>query len=278
MPTVKKTGTKTRTKSPSRSSRRKSSLRDKMIDVRDMDHPYVKMTVWGRSGSGKTYFCASMPKPLLMIGAEEGTNTIRKVEGITFLPISNVEEAQEALEIAREDEFASLVVDTGTSCQQVFLADHLGLDQMPAQSSWGLASREDYQTVSMQVKTFFRDCFSLPMHTVIIAQEREFETDDSTELISPSVGAELFPSTARWLYANSDYIVQTYIRERYIEKKIKVAGKTKIKKVLDPDKKCEFCLRMGPDAVYVTKWRAPPGTELPDMIVDPTFEKISEYL
>jgi hypothetical protein len=88
-----------------------------------------------------------------------------------------------------------------------------------------------------------------------------------------SVGAT--PAVAGWIAPAVDYMCQTFKREE-----VKITEKTMGGKVLTSKErtgKNEFCLRVGPDATYITKFRVPPNTELPDVIVNPSYDKI-QYL
>ena len=61
-----------------------------------------------------------------------------------------------------------------------------------------------------------------------------------------------------------------------IEKERKVGKKTLVRKTRG--KGIEYCLRIGAHPIYMTGFRVPVGTVLPDMIVDPSFEKIDKLI
>ena len=122
------------------------------------------------------------------------------------------------------------------------------------------------------MKEYLRALLDLDANVVIVAQEREFGTDNDTNLIMPTVGAALTPSVTGWLNPACDYIFQTFIRGRMIQKQVKIGKKTTMKSVRGQG--VEFCLRTGPDEVYTTKFRVPKGHELPEVVVDPDYNKI----
>jgi hypothetical protein len=107
---------------------------------------------------------------------------------------------------------------------------------------------------------------------VIIAQEREFNTDNDSELLVPYVASALTPSAVAWLHSACDYICQTFIRQKVQEKEAIIGGK-KIK-THQPTTGVEFCLRVAPHSVFTTKFRVPKGTPLPEIIVDPDYSKL----
>lgn len=47
----------------------------------------MKISVYGRPKTGKTRLSSTFPKPLLILGTEDGTESIKKVEGIDFIHV-----------------------------------------------------------------------------------------------------------------------------------------------------------------------------------------------
>jgi hypothetical protein len=107
------------------------------------------------------------------------------------------------------------------------------------------------------------------MHVVFIAQDRTFNVDDEegSEQLTPEIGPGLSPSIAKTLNAAVGMIGNTFIRERQTKGK---GGKTR--------EKLEYCLRIGPNPVYITKVRKPRSIEPPSVIVDPSFEDIMSII
>jgi hypothetical protein len=109
------------------------------------------------------------------------------------------------------------------------------------------------------------------MNVVIVAQEREFNTEDNNDLLMPFVASALTPSVVGWLNPACDYIGQTFIRQKEVIKKVKIAGKVKERRMTDG---VEYGLRTAPDPTFTTKFRLPKGTPVPDVIIDPDYDKI----
>jgi len=158
------------------------------------------------------------------------------------------------------------------------LKEILGVDRLPEQSSWGLATRNQYGQVGLQVKERLRGLLDLNCHIVIVAQERDFNNDDNDDdgIITPFVASAMSPSIVGWLNSACDYICETYIRPKMITKKVKLGKKVREKQV--PGKGVEYCLRVAPSSVYTTKFRMPKGKSYPDAIVDPNFAKIKSLI
>jgi AAA domain len=263
----------------------KGSIADLISGVEQDDDDGLKFTVYGKSGSGKTVFACTFPKPLLLIRAEKGTKSVKDVKGVSVYPkedkakkqrgvMTNADQFDDIIRYIQdtEHEFATIVLDTASALQELVLKRILGLDELPAQSSWGMASREQYGQCTLQMKEYLRALLELPQHVVIIAQERNFNDEGSSDLLMPTVGAALSPSVTGWLGPASDYVGQMHLRRKTTTKKVTLAGKTKT--ITTDVKGADYCLRVGPDPVYTTKFRKPKAKELPEYIVDPDFDKI----
>lgn len=237
----------------------------------------LKMNVYGRSGTGKTTFACTFPKPLLIIGAEDGTRSVHNVKGVRFVQVRSSAEVVTLVGHLREHaaEWKTVVLDSASSLQDLILKELLGLDQLPTQKSWGLATRDQWGQCSIQTKELLRELLDLSgvgVHVVVTAQEREFNTENESELLMPFVGSAMTPSTTGWLNPACDYIVQAFIRERMEEKIVKVGDKRIPRRVKTGG--VDYCIRTAPDPVYTTKFRVPKGTRLPEVLVDPDYDKV----
>lgn len=256
----------------------KSGASARIQAVSDVDSGGIKVSLYGRSKTGKTRLTATFKKPVLIIGGEDGTRSIRNAKGVDFvLAESSVEIMELLVDIeAGKLQYATVALDTASALQDMVLRELLGLKELPPQLSWGFASRETWGTVALKTKEILRRFTELKnMNVVITAHERNFKDEgDANELITPTVGSALSPQTTNWLNGAVEYICQTFIREKIVEKE-----------VVGPDKKkhtmktktggAEYCLRVGPHPVYMTGFRLPLGSNpLPEVIVDPTYEKI----
>ena len=246
----------------------------------------IKFSVYGRSKSGKTRFAATFPKPMLLIGFEDGTKSIATVKGIDFVRIRSSSEMDDVTRLlAQSGKYKSAGVDTATAMRDLSLMEILGLHEMPVQKSWGLATRDQYGQAAMQVKERLRSLFNLSEHpdirlnVVVIAQEQNYaeESKVDADLIMPSIGSALGSRLADWLNTAVDYIGHTYIREQTAKTTQKVGNKEVA--MSQATGKKEYCLRIGPDPVYMTGFRLPPGAkELPDSLVNPTFEQVAQLI
>jgi hypothetical protein len=269
MPVVKKQNFK---KAPAKSA----GVLSRIAPV-SLDENGVKMNVYGRSASGKTTFACTFPKPLLILGAENGTRSVYNVKGVDFVLLEKSGDLAELIPHVRESgKWATVVLDSASSLQDIILKEILGLEELPVQKSWGLASRDQYGQCGIQTKEYLRGLLGLTCNVVILAQEREFNVENESALLMPFVGSSMTPSTVGWFNPLCDYIVQTFLREQIVEKSVKVGDK--VMKKQHKTGKVEYCIRTAPDPIYTTKFRVPKGTELPDIIADPDYSKIIELI
>lgn len=256
------------------------SVIDRIVDVSEVEGG-LSMSIYGTSGSGKTRLAATFPKPILFIGAERGTKSIKHEKDVKFVRLTETDELGELTDYIVRGGFATGVLDTASSLQDMMLKEILGLEDIPVHKTWGMASRDQYGQCSIQMKERLRALLNLSefgdTNIVIIAQEKNFNDEHTSEIIMPTVGSFLMPSVKGWLDPACDCIVQCFKREEVVTKKLQL-GKGKVKTTSVRTGRVEYCLRTGPHSVYTTKFRVTRGTELPNVIVDPTFAKIQEII
>lgn len=245
---------------------------------------HVRILMYGQSGTGKTTLWATFPDPILAIvcsggnkpGELRSVDTPENRKRINPQVAGTVARLKELIDEAKTGKYATVVLDHASGMQDMDLKEELGIDEIPVQKSWGLASQRIYGTVAQHCKEYFRALLGLPCNVVIVAQERTFNDESGSEIITPTVGAALIPSLTGWLNPACDYVVQAFKRARMIRKKVEIAGK--VVEQLERGKGVEYCLRCEPHDVYQTKFRLPRGKTLPDVIVDPSYAKIKQVI
>jgi len=281
MPVVNKQTAKPKRKK----STKKKGVLDRIRGIGFDDDEGIKINFYGRSGSGKTSLWATFPSPILAIICSGGSrpgelrsiDTPENKKRIETVTIESSSEIPEILDYQRETEkYATVVLDHASGLQDLKLKEILEIDELPPQLEWGTASREDWGQCALQTKETLRALLSLKCNVVIVAQERNFNTDeDSDSIIMPTVGSALTPSITGWLNPTCDYIAQTFIRNKTVSKTRKVGKKRVREDVRVPG--VDYCLRVGPDEVFTTKFRVPGGID-EDIIVDPSYDKIIELI
>jgi len=274
MPVVKKQTAKT--------TRRKKtgSVLDRIQPIGFEGEEGIKINLYGRSGTGKTTLWSSFPGKILAIVCSGGNKPgeLRSIDTpanrkkIMQAEIKSSSEIGELVEYAK-DKFATVVLDHASGLQDLILKEVVGLDEIPAQLSWGIASQQQYGQVALQMKERLRSLLSMDGNVVIIAQERDFNSDSDNELLLPYVASALTPSVVGWLNPACDFIAQTFIRPKTVTKQVKIGKKIVPRKEVVKGQ-VEYCLRVGPDAVFTTKFRLPKGHKLPSVIIDPDYRKL----
>lgn len=262
--------------------RGKAGSRSVVDRIAPLDQSDIRMSlnIYGETGTGKTSLACTWPKPLLLIGAEDGSRSVCDVEGVEFVELSDAEDFSRVVEYLPGSKYRTAVLDTLGSFYDLELARILGIEELPATKDWGMASRDQWQQCNTKVITRVRNFLVLhktQCHTLVLAQERVSEPEEEYRgILRPFVASACTPGVVKWLNGACNYISQTFVRQKTVVTKKKVGGKlvTKFKKVDG----IEYCLRTAPDPVYKAKFRVPRGTPLPDAIVDPTFEKIEALI
>lgn len=237
----------------------------------------LHISLYGRGKTGKTRFACTGPKPLLIIGAEDGTKSVAKTKGVDFFLLSHSDEIKQILTDPLLERYKTIVLDTASRLQDLILCEVLGWKELPAQGSWGMASRQQFGEMALRTKTILREILNFPGHVIITAHERNFkdEEGEASELLFPSVGSALSPSVSGWLNGAVDYIFQTFVRAQVASSTQTIAGKqiTSEKKT----GKYEFCLRMGVHSIFLTGCRMADGSP-PDVVVNATFDQVYQIV
>jgi hypothetical protein len=234
----------------------------------------VRLLLYGQSGTGKTTCWSSFPDPVLALvcsggrkpGELRSINTPDNRRRITPKIVTTTDHLKGLLEEEALG-YATVVLDHVSGLEDLVLKQLLGLDELPAQRSWGLASQQQYGQCTLQCKEYLRAMLNLPGNVVVVGQERVFKgKDDGTadDVIRPTVGVGVMPSLAAWLMPACDYVVQAFKRQRTSSESRVVNGREVTTE--RRERGIDYCLRTGPHDTYCTKFRVPKGRELPEYV------------
>lgn len=268
----------------------KKGVLDRIAPIGFDEDAGIKILLYGKSGTGKTTLAATFPGPILWTicsgsnkpGELRSVDTPeyrKKIQSVVLEHSSDLKEIIEHFEQLGQS-FGTVVLDHATGLQDLVLKEILGLDELPPQRGWGEVKQQQYGQCTLQCKELMRALLSLDCNVVVVAQEREFNTETESDLLTPHVGAGLTPSLAGWLNTAVEYICQTFIRQKMEMKKTTV-GKGEQSKTIETQvagKGVEYCLRTGPHSVFTTKFRIPKGTPLPEVLVDGDYTKIMKLI
>lgn len=234
---------------------------------------------YGRAGSGKTTLAGTFPGPVLFLDCkDDGDDSVSDVKGAKVMDITCWEDLEQAYWwlVQNPGKYKTVVIDTVTQLQQIVveeIAERKNLKNKAA-GDWGTMTKSDWGDVASRLKTWITNFRDLDMEVVFLAQDRTFnvgEEGDTDGMLDPEVGPRLSPSVMSHLCAAVSVIGHTFIRSRIVKSKIK--GKMSQEKEIK-----EYCIRLGPSASYITKFRKPKAVSLPDFLVDPTYEEILETI
>ncbi len=295
---------------PSRNGPAESPL-DRIVPVTDHADDRFLGVVYGQNGTGKTSLACTFPRPILLVGFEDGTKSVDTIEGVDLLLVRSTEWIGETLDRVAEGEpshwasskngwtkkesrtgapYATVVADTATSLQDLCLKEILGLEDLPVMLEWGVASMDQYRDRSSKTREFLRKFFDLPspITVVILAQEKDHSkggADDEgdarrdSEMLRPWWGPNLGKATAEWLVQKADHVCQTYTRELIVKKVVKGIGGKKDRTVEKRTGKVEFCLRAEKSHPgHAAKMRTGREIEMPGVIVNPDYQKIMKAI
>jgi hypothetical protein len=265
---------------------------------------YLRVSVYGRTATGKTTFASSFPKPILWLICSGGTqpgelrsiNTPEMKKVVTPKVIRHSSEMLKAAEYAeRSGRFQTVVMDHASGLASLIIAETKKLKEVPfafaqshAQEAKGMTmvTEQEWGFIGAECIKSLKPLLDLPLHCVIISQQKDTipkrkdnQPDMSGEdILMPFIGSGITPMTVGWLNPAVDYIVGTFIRPKYKitieEPKVKSANSQPVEVITRVKGKYEYCMRVGPHEIFTTKFRMPRGFDLPEAIVNPSFAKI----
>lgn len=240
---------------------------------------------YGRSGTGKTTLSCTFPGPILLLDIKDrGTDSIDSDrDDVKVREIETWKDFEDTYWWLKKNKgvYKTVILDTVTQLQQLAVIKVLedANKDVEKAGDWGTMSKQNWGTVSSMMKTSITNMRDLKgINKVFLAQDRTFNVDEDggdEESFSPEVGPRLSPATMAHLNAEVSVIGNTFIKMKIIKKKVKKAsGVVKV----EEEEKPVYCLRVGPNPVYITKVRKPKAQVLPDYLEDPSYKSLIEAI
>lgn len=222
---------------------------------------------YGRAGTGKTTIGSTFPAPILHLDIrEKGTDSVSDVEDFDTISIQDWEEIEQVYWYLKSGDspYKTVIFDAVSQAQDMAV-DSAMLDD--GKQPGDLVTKRQWGVASGKMKTWivnYRDLVDEGINVVFLAHDRATEGEEGEDgELTPSVGPRVMPSVASVLTAGVKIVGQTFIRELNEKQE---GGKVK--------RKVTYCMRLGPHAYYETKIRQIKGSYTPEVLEDPTYDKL----
>lgn len=218
---------------------------------------------WGKSGTGKTKFVASLPKPLLYIRVgDDGSNTIANVDGIKAIHAETLEQLKEiGKELQKDKKFASVAVDTFSMITNVWIDQNITQKKKKmTQQAWGDLKVETEELIKIFHEVAATHIVALTCH----------ESNDSIEGMEDEIIPDFRPNTTKgartYLEGMANYGI-------HMAKMKKTVIKDGVEKEV-----VRYVGQLGANSYYWTKLQIDPDIKVPEAIVNPTYDKIMKII
>lgn len=289
------------------------------LDVSKLLDHWYKILIYGPNGAGKTTLACSFPKPIALISFEPnytgGAMSVAspRYEGVKLFRIRYRKEADDepnvfqgtasALALAdalkTDSYFKTVVLDSATSYQDLFLQEILKLEKLPEQLNFGGVSSDAYRERSEKVKEGIRPFLNLKKHTVVLAKEKD-HNPPKQETVNPRTGkvqpdmrpksmrglqqesyiaADVGTASALWLNDACTLISRLYMapETHVLRTEVEVMGEKTVDESEVETGKYVHRLRVKYHPNYAARLQTP-HPNCPDHIDSPTFEKIAALI
>lgn len=242
-----------------------------MVDLMDLDNPTI-VTLYGRSGTGKTTIAATAPKPLLLIdvkdkGTESAKGATLQRGDITVIELKHFDDIYDIHQYILDNpgKFKSVCIDHFTALQEFSHAkvmEEEGKTKM-SQQMFGFSSSYLKEVIGL-----YKNLTDEGIFPIFLCQDRlEGGDGEGEDQLLPEVGPGIMPSVSRFLCAASRVVGHTYIQEE-----VKKLTEARVQRTI------EYRLRLGPNPYYITKVTKSISHKCPAYIKDATFSNILEVI
>ena len=280
MPTITKKNPKLKKRPPS------DDIISGILPASQQEIGGTKAIFYGGTGTGRTTCACTWPKPLLVIRCEQvedGVRVVRNVKGVDVTPaLSSDNQLTEIIDHqVKTGKYKTIVLDSVTFFQDLVLQRVLGLKEVPIGFSWAMADRSTWGTVGVEVKERLRNLLQLAQDgtdIILTGGERSINDDSESGLLEPKMTCALTPAAVGWLGVVCNCMIAFCKMPRVITKTVTVGDKSV--ETQSQTGAVDYCARVGPDPLWITKVSRPDGrlVPLPAVIVDPDYGKLSKLI
>lgn len=219
--------------------------------------------VYGRSGSGKTHFSSTFPKPALYVQiGDDGSNTIQETPGIDAVSIDKPSELKTLLgELREEKKYATVIVDTFSLFVNDWINENVASKgkKMTLQN-WGELKTETEELVK------YAHILAGTKIVVLICHENQNVVEGVEDEVLPEIRPSVSKGAMNFLEGMANYGIHCTI----LSKTKIVGGKEKVL--------TKHVAHIGPNPYYWVKTQKSAKVVLPEVLPDPTYLKIKKLL
>lgn len=239
-------------------------LIDKAVDISELGHRNLWVP-WGKSGSGKTHFIGTLPKPLLYIQVgDDGSNTIAHVDGVKAIRADSTADLKAiAEELKTDKKFKSVAVDTFSMITNMWIAANAtAKKKRMTQQMWGDLKIEIEETIKLFHEVALNHIVALSCH----------EANDTIEGMDDEVIPDFGPNTSKgsriYLQGMANYGIH-----------FTKVNKTVMDKATGEEKEVvKYAAHIGPNPYYWTKFQMADDIKVPNVMINPSYDKIIKLI
>lgn len=237
---------------------------EKAVDIADLGQRNLWVP-WGKSGTGKTHFISSFPKPLLYIQiGDDGSNTIANVEGVRALRVDTLEELKEiGKELLKDKKYKSVGVDTFSMITNVWIDQNIVQKKKKmTQQAWGDLKVETEELIKIFHQVALTHFVALSCH----------ESNDTIEGMEDEIIPDFRPNTTKGARTYLEGMANYGIHMTKIQKTVTDKSTGEEKDVV------KYAAHLGANSYYWTKLQIDPSIKVPAVVVNPSYSKIMEII
>lgn len=230
----------------------------------DSIHSGRLWVVYGKSGSGKTHFLGTFPKPMLYLQfGDDGSNTIQGVDGIDVIEVTSLAQLKEiAEELPRDSKYATIAVDTFSLCVQEWIdVNAVKKGKRVSQQMWG-----DIKSDTEELIKLFKQAAKNRI-VVLTCHESTDIIEGMEEEITPDVRPSVSKGARTYLESMANFGVHLTVVQK--EKPME-DGTTKVI--------TGHAAHLAPNPYYWTKLQKPASIKVPAQMINPTHSKITKMM
>lgn len=218
--------------------------------------------LWGKSGSGKTHFIGTLPKPLLYIQiGDDGSNTISEFDGeIKAIRADTIERLKQIGEELKEDDYyQSVAVDTFSMLVNVWIdANSTQKKKRMTQQMWGDLKIE----IESLIKLFHEVAAT---HKVALSCHEVTDTiEGMDDEVIPDFGPSVSKGSRIYLQGMANYGIHfTKLKKTVVDKE---TGEEK--------EVVKYAAHLGANPYYWTKFQISDTVKVPNVMINPSYSKI----